>query len=125
MALIDVADLIIDPDFSSAFVQIKRAATIDDKGRMNLTETSFNRIGVVQDINNDNLRRFPEAADFIDGITVWCQSQLEAESLNGYCDVIVWNGQRYLVKIIDQNFMNFGSGWTSAICSKEVANNSG
>lgn len=123
MAKIDVSAVIIDPDFADSFVQIKRSYTMSDKGRMDLVETSFNRIGVVQDINNDTLKRFPEAADFIDGITVWCKSQLEVESANGYCDVIVWNGQRYLVKIIDQNFMNFGAGWTSAICSKEVPNN--
>jgi len=120
MALIDVSELIIDPDFADAFIQIKRSAAIDDKGRMTLTETPSNRTGVIQGINDDVLKRFPEAADFIEGITVWCQSQLEVESPSGYCDVVVWNGQRYLVKIIDQNFMNFGAGWTSAICSKEV-----
>ena len=122
MALIDVSDLIVDPDFSDSFVQIKRAVDIDDKGRMDLTETSFDRTGVIQDIDGATLKRFPEAADFESGIRVWCREQLEAESPSGYCDVVVWGGQRYLVKIVDQNFMNFGPGWTSALCSKEVPN---
>lgn len=120
MALVDVSDLVIDPDFTNSFVLIKRASAINAYGEMNLIETPSNVFGVIQNINNETLKRFPEAAEFSDGIQVWYKGKLEAEAPNGYCDVVVWQGARFLVKIVTEQFMNWGAGWTSALCSKEV-----
>ena len=123
MALLDVSDLVIDPDFTNGFALIKRAASINQYGEMNLAETTTNVFGVIQNINNETLKRFPDAAEFSDGIQVWYKGKLEAQSAGGYCDVIVWQGQRFLVKIVTEQFMNWGAGWTSALCAKEVPNN--
>jgi hypothetical protein len=120
MALVDVSDFIVDPDFVDSFTLINRASSINQYGEMQLTETSHNVSGVIQNINNEMLNRFPDAAEFTDGISVWYRGVLQAQAQNGYCDVVVWNDYRYLVKIVTEQFMNFGSGWTSALCSKEV-----
>lgn len=121
MALIDVAPLIIDPDFCDRFTLIKRSATINQYGEMVLSETPQSIIGVVQNVSPEVLKRFPDDAQLWDGITVWYRGRLEAQSPNGYCDVILWNGYRYLVKFVNEQFMNYGSGWTEALCAKEVA----
>lgn len=120
MALVEVSDIIVDPDFSDGFTLINRASSINQYGEMELTETSQSVTGVIQNINNEMLKRFPQAAEFSDGISVWYRGVLQAQAPGGYCDVVVWNGYRYLVKIVTEQFMNFGSGWTSALCSKEV-----
>lgn len=121
MALIDVSPLIVDPDFCDRLTLIKRAAVINQYGEMILSETPISIIGVVQDISPEVLKRMPDDAQLWDGITVWYRGRLEAQSPGGYCDVILWNGYRYLVKFVNEQFMNYSSGWTEALCAKEVA----
>jgi len=121
MALIDVSPLIVDPDFCNTFTLVRRAATINSFGEMVLTETPSTVIGVVQNISPEVLKRMPDDAQLWDGITVWYRGQLQAQAPGGYCDVVVWNGYRYLVKFVNEQFMNFASGWTEALCAKEVA----
>lgn len=120
MALIDVSELVIDPDFTDLFTVIKQTAEINEYGEMTLIESPENVRGVIQNINNETLKRFPEAAEFADGIQVWYRGKLEAQSAGGYCDIVFWQNARYLVKIVNEQFMNWGGGWTSALCAKEV-----
>ena len=121
MALVDVSQLIVDPDFCNSFTLIKRSEVINVYGEMVLTETPSTVLGVIQDISPEMLKRAGDDAQLWDGITVWYRGKLEAQSPNGYCDVVVWNGYRYLVKLVNEQFMNFASGWTEALCAKEVA----
>ncbi len=119
MALIDVSDLLRDPDFTNVVTLIRRASTINAHGEHVMTETPFNIVASVQGINTADLVRLPEGARLQDLITVYYRGDLQAESKDGYADIIVWQGHRYQVRTVDEEFMNFGAGFTRAICSME------
>lgn len=123
MALIDVSDLLRDPDFTNVVTLIRRASTVNTHGEHVMTETSCNIVASVQGINAEDIVRLPEGARLSDIITVYYRGDLQPESKGGYSDLIVWQGRRYTVKTIDENFINFGAGFTRAICvMEEVAN---
>lgn len=125
MAKIDVSDLLTDPDFTDKATLIHRAQTVNNKGRAALTETIVTPpiTVVVQNIDTEILEKYPDLATLSDKITVWYRGVLTAESVNGYSDVVVWKGDRYLVKYVDEDYMNFGKGWTKAVCVLEKVNN--
>jgi len=119
MALIDVSDLLRDPDFTNLVTLIRRTSTVNQHGENVLTETACNIAASVQGINAEDLVKLPEGARLSDVITVFYRGELQPESKGGYSDIIVWQGRRYQVKTIDENFMNFGAGFTRAICVME------
>lgn len=121
MANIDVSDLLLDPDFVSTVTLIRRAAAVNGHGENELTETAVpNQLMSVQGAKEESLMRMPEGARLTDIITVYYRGQLTAEAENGYGDVILWNGKRYQVKVVPNNFMNFGAGYTMADCLLEA-----
>lgn len=122
MALIDVSFLLTDPDFTNQVTLIRRSIAINTYGEGQLTETQSTITAVVQGDNTEMLEFVPEGARLTDMITVWCRGQLTAEQPGGYADIIVWGGKRYQVKEVSEDFMNFGAGFTKAICMLEPVN---
>ena len=123
MALIDVSDLLRDPDFTNIVTLIRRTSSINGHGEHTMTENACNIVASVQGADAEELERLPEGARLHDLITVYYRGDLQAESVGGYSDLIVWQGRRYTVKIVDENFMNFGAGFTRAICAMEEVSN--
>lgn len=123
MALIDVSDLLRDPDFTNVVTLIRRTSTINGHGEHEMTESPCNIVASVQGINTEDLVRLPEGARLQDLITVYYRGELQAESKGGYADIIVWQGHRYQVVTVDESFMNFGAGFTRALCKMEEVNN--
>lgn len=123
MALIDVSDLLRDPDFTNVVTLVRRSSSINTHGEQVLTETHSTIVASVQGINAEDIQRLPEGARLSDIITVYYRGDLQPESKGGYSDLIIWQGRRYSVKTVDENFMNFGAGFTRAICVMEEVNN--
>ena len=123
MALIDVSDLLRDPDFTNVVTLVRRSSSINEHGEHVMTETPCNILASVQGANAEDIVRLPEGARLSDIITVYYRGDLQPESKGGYSDLIVWQGRRYTVKIVDENFMNFGAGFTRAICVMEEVSN--
>jgi galactose-6-phosphate isomerase len=119
MALIDVSDLLLDPDFTNTVTLIRRASSINIHGEHVMAETPSQIIASVQGLSTEDLVRMPEAARLQDMITVYFRGELMAESPNGYADIVVWQGKRYQVVTVDESFMNFGAGFTRAVCKME------
>lgn len=119
MALIDVSDLLLDPDFTNTVTLIRRASSINIHGEHDMVETPSQIIASVQGLSAEDLVRMPEAARLQGMIAVYFRGKLMAESPNGYADVIVWQGKRHQVATVDESFMNFGAGFTRAICKME------
>ena len=122
MALIDTSFLLTDPDFTNQVTLIRRSVAINTYGEGQLTETQSTITAVVQGDNTEMLEFVPEGARLSDLITVWYRGQLTAEQPGGYADIIVWSGKRYQVKEVSEDFMNFGAGFTKAICMLEPVN---
>ncbi len=122
MALIDVSELLTDPDFTNTVTLIRRDSTVNTYGENVMTETQSTITAVVQGANTESLERVPEGARLSDLIDVYYKGQLTAESPSGYADVIVWGGKRYQVFEVVEDFMNFGAGFTKAVCKLEAVN---
>lgn len=123
MALLDVSDILLDPDLTDLVTLIRRQSVVNGHGENELTETVIPNVRMsVQGADKEALERVPDAARLTDIITVYYRGELIAESPGGYCDVIVWKGRRYQVKVIPNNFSNYGAGYTVADCLLEPAN---
>ena len=121
MALIDVSELLTDPDFTNSVTLIRRSSTVNSYGENVMTETSSTITAVVQGAGTESLERVPEGARLSDLIDVFYKGALHAESPGGYADVIVWSGKRYQVAEVVEDFLNYGAGFTKAICKLEAA----
>lgn len=122
MALIDVSELLTDPDFTNTVTLIRRSSTVNTYGENTMVETSSSITAVVQGANTESLERVPEGARLSDLIDVYYKGQLTAESPSGYADIIVWQGRRYQVFEVVEDFMNYGAGFTKAVCKLEAVN---
>lgn len=123
MALIDVSDLLTDPDFTTSVTLIRRSSVVDLHGENVLTEVQSTIIAVVQGANTETIQKMPEGALLGDLITVYYAGELTAESAVGYSDIIVYRGRRYEVFEVPEDYMNHGAGWTMANCKLEAVNN--
>lgn len=123
MAKIDVSFLLTDPDFTDQVTLIKRAVSFNQWGEQVITETTSTITAVVQGPSTEILQRFPNAAQLTDAIAVWFKGQLTAQNPGGYADVIIWSGKRYQVKEVSEDFMNWGQGFTMALCDLEPVSN--
>lgn len=124
MANIDVSDILLDPDFTNEMSLIRRSASISSKGRNTLVEAEPLTItACMQNVDTETLEKYPDLALLSDKISVWYKGTLTAESVNGYSDIIVFGSTRYYVKYVDEDYTNFGQGWTKAVCVMEKVNN--
>jgi hypothetical protein len=122
VAKIDVSFLLSDPDFLDDAVLITRSQVVGDDGFASFTETSKNIVCCVQPLPFSALEKFGDYALVTDGIEVYYRGKLYAESPNGYSNIIEWNGARYQVKEVVEDFMTYGAGWSKAICIAEAVN---
>ena len=120
MALIDVSELLTDPDFTNTVTLIRRASTVNTYGENVMTETQSTITAVVQGDNTETLDKLPEGARLSDVITVYYRGTLTAERPGGYADIIVWQGKRFQVKEVAEDFLNYGAGVTKALCVLEA-----
>ena len=70
MALIDVSELLTDPDFTNTVTLIRRASTVNTYGENVMTETQSTITAVVQGANTESLERVPEGARLSDLIEI-------------------------------------------------------
>ena len=122
MALIDVSELLTDPDFTNQVTLVRRLSTVNTYGENVMTESVSTITVVVQSLGKESLRRVPEGARLSGMIDVYYKGALYAEQPGGYADIIVWGGNRYQVFELAEDFMNYGSGFTKAICKLEEVN---
>lgn len=122
MALIDVSDILRDPDFTNRIQLIRRSVTVNEHGENVMAEATSYITAVVQGDNTETLTKLPEGARLSDVITVYYRGLLTAERAGGYADVVVWSGKRYQVKEVTEDFLNFGAGFTKALCVLEAVN---
>lgn len=123
MALIDVTNLLSDPDFSDTATLIKRTSSVDSFGRNALIEAEETITCVVQGLGNDDLAKLPTYAASLENIVVHYKGALYcADGAGTYSDIIRWRDKRYEVTAILENLINYGGGWTKAAATLEAPN---
>ncbi|MFG1260032.1 hypothetical protein V5F79_22150 [Xanthobacter flavus] len=116
MPLLDVSDVLLDPDFADTFTVYREAVTVGDDGRSIRTETTFPGVGVVTPDMWSTLQRAPEGSNVSEIITVITQFRLTSSVDGTDADEIVWNGKRYVVIAVG-DCTRFGAGFVEASAS--------
>lgn len=121
MADLDVSELMSDPDFCDQVQLIRRIADADNKGRNVVTEDApLNALMVVQGLKAIDFQRFPDLVNLNGVKAFWYSGVLLNETETQYSDIVVYNGVRYQIHLIDEDFRNYGNGFMKAFGALEA-----
>lgn len=116
MALLDVTDVLLDPDFmDTGLVCNRMTQTVDDHGRATNTPAPVTFAAVVTSDKGDILHRNAEGSRIIGSITVHTPFRLSDGSAGQDTDEIVWQGRTYTVVNVN-DYSHFGRGFVCATC---------
>lgn len=116
MALLDVSEILFDPDFADTGIICERSIqAIGDDGMAINDLTMITFTGVVTPDMGDVLERVDEGERIKGRITIHSRFQLRDGAEGGSADIIVWKGKRYTVSKVS-DLGNFGRGFTRASC---------
>jgi hypothetical protein len=98
MALLDVSDVLDDPDFNSPFSLIRSTAAVDDTGTNVVTTAApVTVIGVIQPTAGTDLNRLPDAARQYGAIVIYTRFPLNLDAPGVEADKLIWAGCTYTV----------------------------
>ena len=121
MADLDVSELISDPDFCDEVQLIRRTAVSGDNGRNQVTELPpSTEYMVVQGLKARDFQRFPDLVDLYGVKAFWFVGVFLEESETQYSDIVVYNGLRYQIHKVDEDFRNYGAGFMKAFAALEA-----
>jgi len=113
MPLVDVSEVITDPDFNQTFTVYRKKGTWNN-GRFVVTENSFTANGIIISQSNEELDITPQGALISSQISIWTYSLLYVTSQDGtpqtddyLSDEVEYKGQRYLITAA-RNMIDYG-----------------
>ncbi|MBN3822349.1 hypothetical protein G3O00_01795 [Burkholderia sp. Ac-20384] len=116
MALLDVVDVLLDPDFMDMGLVCNRMTQITDAhGRAQNTPTATTFAGVVTSDKGDLLHRNADGSRINGSITIHTPFRLIDGSAGFDADEIVWSGRAYTVVSVN-DYSHFGRGFVCATC---------
>lgn len=116
--LIDVGELLNDPELVEPIMLIKRAECVNDFGQNTLSEEPVKTHGSVQPVSGKTLQRLPEALRIANVQSFWLKHKLVSDNRSKYPDVIVKGSKRFTVQMVF-DWSDWGSGWTEGTCVAE------
>ncbi len=118
MALVDVTELLVDPDFVDAMQVITRFPAVSSLGENFMKEVVRNSVGSIQSASGRDVRKLPEAMQQENVSTFWFKGEIIASATCKYSSVLVFKGTRYQVRHVN-DWSNWGAGWTEGLCVAE------
>lgn len=116
MALLDVSDVLLDPDFMDAGLVCKRSTQlIGSDGRATNTVTTTSFTGVVTSDSGDLLERLSAGERKKGSITIHTQFALSSGGPDQSADLVTWRGRDYTVSNVN-DYGHFGRGFYAATC---------
>lgn len=115
MPNIDVTEVLLDPDFCETVTVKRIAQSVDVHGRASQTQTTFSMVAVVTAGSLSPMLRAEDYELSKNTITVHSKTLLRAPVAGGQPDIVVWNGNDYVVKK-SYNWSHYGAGFTAAEC---------
>lgn len=122
MPLLDVSDVITDPDFGERVTVQRRSAAAGSNGRPTVQTSSSTISAVVIPQSDLPLQRGPDQQSLPKLIQVHTTFRLRSASTDPQSgieyqpDLIVWKGDSFQVNRV-YDFSSFGAGFVSADCS--------
>lgn len=117
MPLLDVTDVLSDPDFvDNTLVCFRSVETVDDRGRSTLQTTATPFAGVVTSDRGDILDRIAEGERITGSILICTTFRLTDGKADGTtADEVEWQGRRYTVAAVN-DYSTYGAGFVEAVC---------
>ena len=113
---LDVSDILTDPDFvDSSLICLRQVQTVGSNGLAVNVEKKINFSGVVTSDSGARLVRTPTGERIQDNMTIHTQFVLTDGARGLSADVVVWNGQRYTVAMVN-DYSTYGRGFIVASC---------
>jgi hypothetical protein len=119
MSLVDVTELLGDPDFVGPMQQITRVTQVDGLGQNILTECCNDTFGSIQPISGREIFKIPESMRVANMMTFWIKGVIKATSPGKYSDILVFNGCRFQVMTVN-DWSAWGQGYSEGACVAEV-----
>lgn len=122
MPTIDVSEVLSDPDFCEELIILRRTSVENIHGRAVITPTEISPrpLGIVitkdTAIGGNVIERTPEAQYRGAALDVYTTFRLRGPAPGYQPDVVMWNGDPYVVTLIN-DFSNFGRGYIHADCT--------
>ena len=118
MPLLDVSDVLDDPDFSTQITVTSTAVTGMERGRETKTTTTATLRAVVQPTRSQDLQRLPDLALGTGAITIWARYPFASDTATTKADKVVWRGDTYTVMTVD-DWGEYGTGYYQAIAARQ------
>lgn len=116
MALLDVSEVLLDPDFmDTGLICTRSTQDVNDDGRTVLATTNTQFAGVVTSDKGDILERLAGAERKTGSITIHTIFRLVAGEGDVTADVVTWRGKDYTVSNVN-DYSHFGRGFICATC---------
>lgn len=115
MPLIDVVELLYDPDFAQDFTVVRFVRTVSAQGLTVDSPGLFATYGVILPLSGAQLAMLPEAERTGSFITVITPFALYALTDTTAPDQVQWHGRNYQVRSVN-DWTDWGQGFTSAVC---------
>ncbi len=116
MALLDVTDIISDPDFMDTGLVCERLVqTIGNNGIATNVQRLMKFSGVITSDRGDILERVVQGERIVGSIMIHSRFRLTDGKAGFTADVVRWNGRRFTVSSVN-DYSNFGRGFVCATC---------
>ncbi|MGA4275579.1 hypothetical protein ACI2VH_02915 [Ralstonia nicotianae] len=116
MPMLDVSDVLLDPDFMSTGLMCNRMThTVDGYGRATNTPAATPFSAVVTSDKGDLLHRNTDGSRIIGSITLHTTFRLSDGAVGQDADEVVWQGRTYTVVNVN-DYSHFGRGFVCATC---------
>ncbi len=114
--MMDISFLLDDPAFNVPFTAVRRAETVNDRGRAEFVEEHTGMTGVVQPATARELERLPEGERDKETLTIYTRQPLRVGSVadGTATDCVLYGGARYFVAAVET-----WPGYTRALVQKE------
>ena len=113
-----MSDGLLEAVFQDNFQVIRRKEQVDQKGRSQITPTSFNPIGVVCAASPNDLMRLGDYEYQGSALSIVTRFKLRGvakqQGQNYQPDILIWNNSAYLVVTVE-DYARYGSGFIQAI----------
>lgn len=111
--MLDLSEVVSDPAYTQAVTRVQRTQTVNNYGETTTATISTTIQAVVTSPGKPGLQRFDDYQTYADLIQVTTTSRLNGAAVGQQPDLIVWQGQTYVIAIVN-DYAAFG--FTRAVC---------
>lgn len=111
--MINVSRVVNDPRFTQPITRIQRTEVLNAYGETTTVNTTTTIQATVTSPSKTGIMRFADAQTYADTIQITTFSNLNGPAIGSQPDLIVWQGQTFIVAIVN-DYCTFG--YTRATC---------